>query len=474
MDGLLTMDRTHCALRAFTCSLLPALLVCAGCNRAPESKPVAVSATLEAPQPLPQVSCTKMSEIVSCAAVESDGPSLALPNPVAVSRDPQPQNRYAGIVEPELPDTFGISPEDSSHQQPTTISPTERRAAPLGVSEPTFAPQQFEEPPQQSALLPWGPSTPTTEMAAVSQRAEQAARRGFNLAERGALYSARSQFIESLKIVAQAMDEQLHTSAHTKALAAGLRAMDEVNDFVPRNGRLPSDMNIQMIAAAHHTPVLKSRSLEQLTVADVQRLYLTYAQEQLAAASGDQAVGSLALHGMGKICTTPADMHGPREQIAEAKAVAYYQSALLVEPRNFMAANELGVILARYGRLKQSQAVLEQAVAQSASPTAYRNLAAVCEKLGEQDKAVAARHEGETSLARLQQSGHGAAGLRYPIEWVDPTVFANTNSMVMAGTSSVMSPTSQSANQPTAATATATPPAAPTTAAKKSIWPWMR
>jgi tetratricopeptide (TPR) repeat protein len=456
--------RASCVASLFALAI--PLVLATGCNRAPQPPQRASTAeTSSQPQMLPPVPCAELTEIQACSAIE-DGPSLALPNPVTMSAAPP------AAVGGQTPAVFAISPEDTASQQPTVVSAAPYASGSAINAPPSFNSPSIEPPIDSSAALPWGPSTPTTEMMAVAQRAELAARRGFNLAERGALYSARSQFIECLKIVAQALDEQLHTGAHTKALAAGLRAVEEVDEFVPRDSRLQTDLNLQMIAAAHRTPVLKSRSLEQLTAADVQRLYLTYAQEQLAAASGDQAVGSLALHGLGKICTTPADMHGPREQIAEAKAVAYYQAALLVEPNNFMAANELGVIFARYGRLKQSQAVLEQAVARSASPAAYRNLAVVCERLGEQEKAAVARREAEASVARLQQSGHKTAGMRYPIEWVDPSVFASNNSMAMA--SAATAPSSVSSGSAPEKTAAA-PAAIPTTATKsKSFWPWVR
>ena len=114
------------------------------------------------------------------------------------------------------------------------------------------------------ALLPWGPSTPSPELDAVNQRAEQTVRWAFNRAERGALYSARAQFAEALRSIAEALDLQRNTVAHTAALTAGLRALDEVNDFVPRDVRSQANMNLQLTVDAHHTPVLKNRSPKEL------------------------------------------------------------------------------------------------------------------------------------------------------------------------------------------------------------------
>ena len=406
-----------------------------------------------------------------CSAIgDADGPSLAAtPSDSSAEAAPEAAPIAGDRVESSaaIPLVFALQQEDLAQHRQVPVE--------TGAADQTLAAKQVAETPELGTPVPWGPSKPSTEMTAVAQRAEQAARRGFNLAERGALYSARAQFIESLRIIAEALDEQLETTAHTKALSAGLRAMEEVGDFAPRDGRLETDLNLKLIADAHRTPVLKNRGLEEITPADAQRMYLTYAQEQLAAAGGDQDVASLALHGLGRICVAPAELHGPREQMAEAKAVTFYQSALIIEPQNFMAANELGVVLTRYGRLNEAKAVFEQAVAHCDAPTSWRNLAVVCDRLGEPANAAEARHEADTAVARLQKNGYATAGMRYPLEWVSPDKFANNNSMVAAAapTQSVM--TSPPAPHPASTAPTSSDQQS--TAAKPpstSIWPWMR
>ncbi len=432
------------------CSLALAALV--GCGRAPlASQGPPSAAAKNAPARLLVVPCS--------AITESDGPNLS----ASEAGSPGNSDRESA------PAVFKLQEVDLARQRSATQNQQ--------PAEPKSAASETADTTESSVPLPWGPSTPSTEMTAVALRAEQAARRGFNLAERAALYSARAQFIESLRIIAQALDEQRGTTAHTKALSAGLRAMEEVSDLVPRDNRLETDLNLKLIVDAHHTPVLKDRPLDEIAVADAQRMYLTYAQEQLAAAAGDQAVASLALHGLGKICVAPAEMHGPREQIAEAKAVTFYQAALVVEPQNFMAANELGVLLTRYGRLKDAKAVFEQSVTVSDAPTSWRNLAVVCDRLGDATKAADARHEADAAVARLQKSGYATAGMRYPIEWVSPEKFANSNSMVTAATSPTTSVMSSPAPHPATASAAQSSDQQSTTAAKttnSSIWPWIR
>jgi hypothetical protein len=378
---------------------------------------------------------------------------------------PNSPSGVGGDGEQSAGEVFSISAEDA----PRVLDRSERSAVPADQNPGQM--QENDDPSADAAPLPWGPSTPSPELDAVSQRAEQTVRQAFNLAERGALYSARAQFADALRMLTEALDLQRGTTAHTRALTSGLRALDEVNDFAPDDVRSQAGMKLQRIVDAHHTPVLKNRSLRGVSLSAAQRMYLTYAQEQLAAAGGDQSVSSLALYGLGKVCTAPSAMHGPRGKVDEGKAVVFYQSALVVDSQNFMAANELGVLLTRFGRWNDARTALEHAVATSGTPTSWRNLAVVCDKIGDQTKAVAARHQADLAVARLQKSGHGAAGSKYAIEMVDPTTFVQMHSATVdaAGETSVVGNTPAPAQQPAVSTA-----AKPNDKSGSGFWPWNR
>ena len=82
--------------------------------------------------------------------------------------------------------------------------------------------------------------------------------------------------------------------------------------------------------------------------------YLTFAQEQLAGCTAGVPAGSAAPFGLGKIYPVPESMHGPADRTHGAKAVAIFQAALLAE-RQYRAANELGVLLAKFGRLPEAK-----------------------------------------------------------------------------------------------------------------------
>jgi tetratricopeptide (TPR) repeat protein len=414
---------------------------------------------LQRVEPPNLVQLTEFSREQFPAGDLAEGPQLALPAlpqrfEANSATDP---NYQVGIGE-----TFRIVDEDTA--KPPRMQ--NRQEAVAGQDQTRRA------EPVAGTALPWGPSTPSSEMFAIAQRAEEMARRGYDLAQRGGLYSARAKFTESLRVLAEALDAQRQTTAHTQSLAAGLRALEEVDDFVPRGVQFEADMNLPLIVDAHRTPVLKNRPLDGMTPLTAQRVYLTFAQEQLAAAGGDQSVASLALHGLGKICITPAQMNGPQVRIAEAKAVVYFQAAVLIEPRNFLSANELGVLLAKFGRLEDARHAIEQSVANSNSPTAWQNLAVVNERLGDQQKAAICRQRIETAIVQSRQAGTNNGGSQYMVRWVDPETFAQSNSMapITAPAAGPSSMPRAASHEPT--TATATTAAKPETKSSGWKWPW--
>jgi Flp pilus assembly protein TadD len=103
-----------------------------------------------------------------------------------------------------------------------------------------------------------------------------------------------------------------------------------------------------------------------------------------------------------------------------------HQAALLVDARNAKAANELGVLLARFGQLEDARRVLRHALTLRPEPQIWRNLAVVHRRLGDAELARRADEEG-ISLARrisVPQESDGAL----PVQWVDPGTFSHVRS----------------------------------------------
>ena len=130
----------------------------------------------------------------------------------------------------------------------------------------------------------------------------------------------------------------------------------------------------------------------------------------------------MALYGMARIEAVENDS---RRTLAGPKAMALYQASLAVDPQNAQAANELGVLLARYGQLRQAKALLLQSVSIQPQPGTWRNLALVCQQLGEAQKASEAWSQHESLLAARDADDQNAAipGVR----WMDVDAFARSS-----------------------------------------------
>jgi hypothetical protein len=113
---------------------------------------------------------------------------------------------------------------------------------------------------------------------------------------------------------------------------------------------------------------------------------------------------------------------------ATAKAMVYYQAAMMVEPRNFLAANELGVLWARVGQWQDARQVLQHGVTVQPNPALWRNLAAVHRRLGEEQLARLAENEWRLAVQQERATG-SVAGLDDGngfLRWVLPQNFSQS------------------------------------------------
>jgi tetratricopeptide (TPR) repeat protein len=260
----------------------------------------------------------------------------------------------------------------------------------------------------------------------IAEEADKHARRGFELAGKKAYFSARLEFTRALRIIAQGLDTEGHTNRYSQALAAGLRALDEAEDFMPKDGHLEAELDLAMIAGAHRTPVLQGGDGEQATPLAAIQKYHTYAQEQLATAAGKEVAGSMALCGLGKLYMAIGDQQRGEEIVAaRPKAMVLLQAALVVSPGNHMASNELGVLLARSGRHGDARAAFEHSVAAYPTAEGWRNLALTCERLGAMDEAYRAAQQ--TLALRGKSTGQvtPVGGSQGVVRWVAPADLAS-------------------------------------------------
>jgi tetratricopeptide (TPR) repeat protein len=291
-----------------------------------------------------------------------------------------------------------------------------------GQKDSDEAPRQIACPTASPlpAAVTAGDRSPQLEQ--VAQQADRRIRHGFELAGRGAHFAARAELVGALRLVAEGLDTEQNTNVHSRALAAALVALKEAENFLPDGSRLEADLDVPGIVAAHTTPVLKNVT-EQVSSLTALRCYLTFAQEQFAAAAGDEIAGSMALHALGKLHTAVAQKKGALIAGPETKAMVFYQAAMLVYPQNYMAANDLGVLLARCGNYGDAQAMFQRSVTICPQAANWQNLAKVYMQLGQAALAQQAAQRA-TLLARRQTAPASGNGL---VQWLDSPSFAQTS-----------------------------------------------
>lgn len=305
----------------------------------------------------------------------------------------------------------------------------------------------------------------TTSLEKLNQQLIPEVRAGFNLGKSGAIYAAREQFIYVLRRVAVAKDAKEHSDRNMKALAQGLRALDEADDFTPHGDSIEAELDTMAIGSSHATPVLHrpvSHSSvsqsgpavydeitpEMLTPHQASAEYARYAAKQLSEAMAEEEAGSMALYGLGK---TFARLEAQsKDTTAGLKCNVMYRAAALAHPENYLAANELGVRLAKAGRYESARKILQLAASQPANATVFENLAAVEFKLGN-----------VTQAEQIQRTGHQIAmrermqseiSRRHGVSWVSPNEFRSTGpsqrTMGQASNQNTVQPNSQTPANP--------------------------
>jgi polysaccharide export outer membrane protein len=266
---------------------------------------------------------------------------------------------------------------------------------------PTWVPQKQEPAPVvQTIRRNLAGVTPSDTVAA---QAERIVHHGMVLARRGASYAARAEFISALGLIAETLDARERTAVHSRSLADGLRALREADDFVSSGSRLAADLDMKAILAAHSTPVLKDLRVLGITPLMARQRYCEYAWQRLSRAGGNLPPASQALFGLGRIYALSYEDSSPRWNNA-FKAMVAYQAALSIDRRNYLAANELGVLMARQGQLEEAREALRTAVDVCPRAETWHNLCVVHSQLGEVELAQSALEQLKFASAPLSRS----------------------------------------------------------------------
>lgn len=251
----------------------------------------------------------------------------------------------------------------------------------------------------------------------IQRHAEAINQKGFDLARRGALYSAQAEFTRSLQVIGHARDEIFGTTQHHTAIVAALTALEEVDDFQK------SQAAIKETVAKHRTIALKHRDVSGLTSVTATRIYCSYAQDRLLRGCGKLPAAARALYGLGNIELAISRESGGNARLGSPKAMAMFEAALRIDPENHKAANALGILLARYGQYPLAVRFLQRSVRSHPTMEGWQCLAEAYEALGESQLAQQASSQCE-SMRQQKRPGQMSiqpAGIN--IRWVDQATF---------------------------------------------------
>jgi hypothetical protein len=216
----------------------------------------------------------------------------------------------------------------------------------------------------------------------------------FDLAQRGATYSASAEFQAVLGLCAHELDARSGTTCYRDALCQGWTALNEADDFEESRTGLLDPTEIRHIASIHSTRLLADPESKIDSMQAVQAYY-AFAEERLASACKEMPAASLAYYGLGRTFVIP----GCRVTHGAAKAALLQRVALIIAPQNVLAGNELGVLLAQHGHLDASEKLFRECLAISPRPETWRNLATVHARNGNQAASQSAMAAGDALAA---------------------------------------------------------------------------
>ena len=217
-------------------------------------------------------------------------------------------------------------------------------------------------------------------------------------------------------MLAEANDQATGTRHHTAALQESLTALEEMDDFI--SGK--SDLGI--FIAGHETRVLANADPAFLTPTFARLEYLRYAESRLGVAVNQLAIASDALRSLGKIHEIANRFEADISSLANAKSMVMLRVATSVNTQDAVSARELGVHYARLNRLQEAKSLLVKSLLITPDATAWSNLAAVHQALGEDQLAWQAWNE-----AQLANQWNYRTPL---VHWTNPQQFTQVQSMV--------------------------------------------
>jgi hypothetical protein len=244
----------------------------------------------------------------------------------------------------------------------------------------------------------------------------------FDLAQRGATFTADSEFRAVLGLCALELDAREGGIQHREALRQGWIAIDEADQFGGDQVDWRDSADVRLIAVGHVTPALRNTQTAVDSIQAVQAYY-AFAEERLAYSCHGLPGASLAFYGLARTFQVP----DANVSHAAGKSALLHRVALIVAPQNVLAANELGVLLAHHGQLDEAQTRFQQSIAIDATPEAWRNLAVVYARQGNETASRSAHASSVALASRLRQKEATNANVPQNIALADTGKDANSD-----------------------------------------------
>lgn len=213
---------------------------------------------------------------------------------------------------------------------------------------------------------------------------------------RGAIYSARQTCWQALEELCRVLDLHRPDGKRAEALRRAMVAMREEEDFYRysslQNSR--SDL-ISNLSWSHETPVIREWLKQQAVSAnsqDVQQIspliaaqhYRSYAREQLIVACDHHPWAADLLYALGKTLEKQAWEDSSRSALIQQHAEIIYQAALETNPKQFLAATQLGYVLLQLDRPQEARDILAYSINGLPTTAGYQNLREACRRLNDQ------------------------------------------------------------------------------------------
>ena len=227
----------------------------------------------------------------------------------------------------------------------------------------------------------------------AAQKAVHHIEYGKTLSRRGAAFSARQEFLAALQIISVANDNATGSNRHSLSLRKAMLIIREAADFSVASPEQQIQMDVANVVDSHRSKVISKEQAADMTPVQAMNRYFATAQNHLDIAGGRNVVSAEVFFCMGKLHTLLNRTKKVLNPFDTAQSVVYHQAALLSDANHHRSANELGVLLARNGRLDQAKLLFERSLLSNPAPQAWKNLAKTHQRLGEIDYANRAQNE---------------------------------------------------------------------------------